>query len=46
MNEDYVGLQKMSENIPENHQLLPEIGRMFNSVGMCEQAVDAYTKVG
>ncbi|KAF3844600.1 hypothetical protein F7725_007763 [Dissostichus mawsoni] len=44
MLEDYQGLEKLSTLLPENHKLLPEIGQMFATVGMCEQAVKAYLK--
>ncbi|KAL5015359.1 hypothetical protein ScPMuIL_009629 [Solemya velum] len=44
MLEDYQGLEKMVQALPENHKLLPEIAAMFVTVGMCQQAVDAYTK--
>lgn len=44
MLEDYTGLEKMVGMLPENHKLLPEIAQMFQSVGMCEQAVDAYIR--
>jgi len=44
--EDYTGLEKMVSSLPENHKLLPEIAAMFMTVGMCNQAVDAYIKVG
>ncbi|KAK7092123.1 WD repeat-containing protein 35-like isoform X2 [Littorina saxatilis] len=44
MLEDYTGLEKMVNTLPENHKLLPEIAAMFQSVGMCEQAVEAYIK--
>ena len=33
------------ENLPENHKLLPSIAKMFVTVGMCTEAVDAYIKV-
>jgi len=33
------------QSLPENHKLLPDIAQMFVSVGMCEQAVEAYSKV-
>ncbi|GAB1603121.1 repeat-containing 35-like isoform X2 [Argonauta hians] len=42
--EDFNGLQKMVTSLPENHELLPNIGGMFITVGMCEQAVEAYIK--
>ncbi|XP_075964142.1 WD repeat-containing protein 35 [Anarhichas minor] len=44
MLEDYDGLEKLTAVLPENHQLLPDIGQMFATVGMCEQAVTAYLK--
>ncbi|XP_064652091.1 WD repeat-containing protein 35-like [Lineus longissimus] len=44
MLEDYTGLEKMCQSLPENHALLPEIAKMFVTVGMCEQSVEAYTK--
>ncbi|TKS86180.1 WD repeat-containing protein 35 [Collichthys lucidus] len=44
MLEDYDGLENLTAVLPENHKLLPEIGQMFATVGMCEQAVNAYLK--
>ncbi|KAK3580220.1 hypothetical protein CHS0354_012747 [Potamilus streckersoni] len=44
MLEDYPGLEKMVQSLPENHKLLPDIASMFVTVGMCNQAVDAYIK--
>ncbi|XP_053191008.1 WD repeat-containing protein 35 [Scomber japonicus] len=44
MLEDYDDLERMTILLPENHKLLPEIGQMFATVGMCEQAVNAYLK--
>ncbi|KAJ9582947.1 hypothetical protein L9F63_022708, partial [Diploptera punctata] len=46
MLEDYETLENMANNLPENHNLLPNIGEMFASVGMCAQAVTAYIKCG
>lgn len=43
--EDYNGLDKMMKSLPENHKLLPDIAQQFVSVGMCEQAVEAFSKV-
>ena len=43
--EDYNGLEKMMKSLPENHKLLPDIAQQFVSVGMCEQAVEAFSKV-
>lgn len=42
--EDYSGLEKMAEALPENHRLLPEIAKMFASVGMCAQALFSFVK--
>ncbi|XP_057715760.1 WD repeat-containing protein 35 isoform X1 [Corythoichthys intestinalis] len=44
MLEDYDSLEKLTNSLPENHKLLLEIGQMFTTVGMCEQAVNAYLK--
>uniref|UniRef100_A0A668VVY2 WD repeat-containing protein 35 n=1 Tax=Oreochromis aureus TaxID=47969 RepID=A0A668VVY2_OREAU len=44
MLEDYDGLERLTAALAENHKLLPEIGQMFATVGMCEQAVNAYLK--
>ncbi|XP_033121645.1 WD repeat-containing protein 35-like isoform X2 [Anneissia japonica] len=44
MLEDFSGLQKLADALPENHKLLPEIAAMFVTVGMCEEAVTAYLK--
>ncbi|XP_063039587.1 WD repeat-containing protein 35 isoform X2 [Engraulis encrasicolus] len=44
MLEDYEGLERLANSLPENHKLLPDIGQMFVTVGMCEQAVNAYLK--
>uniref|UniRef100_A0A8C1TCC5 WD repeat domain 35 n=1 Tax=Cyprinus carpio TaxID=7962 RepID=A0A8C1TCC5_CYPCA len=43
MLEDYDGLQKLANSLPENHELLPDIGQMFVTVGMCE-AVSGFLK--
>ncbi|CAL1291163.1 unnamed protein product [Larinioides sclopetarius] len=45
MLEDYAGLERLLNDLPENHKLLPELGSMFSSVGMCEQAVSAFVKI-
>ncbi|XP_062523267.1 WD repeat-containing protein 35-like, partial [Corticium candelabrum] len=46
MLEDYSGLEQLVRSLPDNHALLSTIGQMFVTVGMCEQAVVAYVKVG
>lgn len=43
--EDYAGLQEMMKALPENHKMLPDMANQFVSVGMCEEAVEAYLKV-
>uniref|UniRef100_A0A3P9HAW2 WD repeat-containing protein 35 n=1 Tax=Oryzias latipes TaxID=8090 RepID=A0A3P9HAW2_ORYLA len=42
MLEDYPGLERLATELPENHRLLSDIGEMYATVGMCEQAVNAY----
>ncbi|KAI1895144.1 hypothetical protein AGOR_G00103280 [Albula goreensis] len=44
MLEDYDGLERLANSLPENHKLLPDIGQMFVTVGMCDQTVNAYLK--
>ncbi|XP_063298196.1 WD repeat-containing protein 35 [Pelobates fuscus] len=44
MLEDYDGLETLTNSLPENNKLLPDIARMFVTVGMCEQAVAAFLK--
>eukprot|EP01137_Pigoraptor_chileana_P013479 Opistho-2@67034 len=46
MLEDYAGLEKMMHSLPENHALLADIAEKFATVGLCEQAVSAYSKTG
>ncbi|PSN48259.1 WD repeat-containing protein 35, partial [Blattella germanica] len=46
MLEDYTSLENIANNLSENHALLPTIGEMFASVGMCAQAVSSYIKCG
>merc|ERR1712151_137343 len=44
--EDYDSLQKLIEYLPEGSPLLMDIGHKFTSVGLCEQAVQAYLRCG
>uniref|UniRef100_A0AAY4A968 WD repeat-containing protein 35 n=1 Tax=Denticeps clupeoides TaxID=299321 RepID=A0AAY4A968_9TELE len=44
MLEDYDGLERLANSLPENHKLLADIGQMFVTVGMCDQTVNAYLK--
>ncbi|XP_065063167.1 WD repeat-containing protein 35-like [Rhopilema esculentum] len=46
MLEDYDGLEKLVNTLPENHKLLTSAAEMFVSVGLCEQAVQAFEKCG
>lgn len=46
MLEDFSGLEQIVHSLPENHPLLSPIGQMFVTVGMCEQAVAAFMKIG
>ena len=45
MLEDYAALENTASSLPDNHSLLPAIGEMFTSVGLCAQAVAAYIRV-
>ncbi|CAF1237686.1 unnamed protein product [Adineta steineri] len=42
--EDYVALEKLSRSLQENDPLLKPIGDTFATVGLSEQAVDAYKR--
>lgn len=44
--EDFKGLAKVSRALPEASQMLRSIGEKFQSVGMCDEAVEAYLKCG
>jgi WD repeat-containing protein 35 len=44
--EDYDSLHKLIEYLPEGSPLLTDIGHKFTSVGLCEQAVQAYLRCG
>jgi len=44
MLEDYNGLEKLLNTLPENHKLLPSFAEMFLSVGLCEQAALSFEK--
>ena len=44
--EDYDKATKMLEVIPEEDEYLEEMGDKFLAVGMCDEAVSAYTKHG
>jgi WD repeat-containing protein 35 len=47
MTEDYEQLESLMMSIPEGQTaLLAQIGDVFASAGLCEQAVDAYKKCG
>ena len=44
--EDYNKAAEMLEVIPEEDEFLEEMGDKFRGIGMCEEAVKAYTKRG
>jgi len=44
--EDYENLKKLTSTIPEDPVLMEDLANKFNSVGMCECAVDAYIRIG
>lgn len=44
MTENYTDLESMIYQLHGNDTLLPEIAAMFASVGLCEQAVEAYDR--
>eukprot|EP00038_Savillea_parva_P017457 m.20369 g.20369 ORF g.20369 m.20369 type:complete len:1166 (+) comp3785_c0_seq1:132-3629(+) len=47
MTENYAALEKMIvRRVPDTDPLLSSIAEMFASVGLCDQAVEAYTKRG
>jgi WD repeat-containing protein 35 len=46
MTENYQALSGMIYTLTDNDPLLTTIGEMFQAVGMCEQAVEAYNKCG
>ena len=43
--EDYDSLEAMVDALQPGDKMLPKIGGMFASVGMAEQAIEAYVKV-
>mmetsp|Transcript_3004 Transcript_3004/g.7686 ORF Transcript_3004/g.7686 Transcript_3004/m.7686 type:complete len:1249 (+) Transcript_3004:101-3847(+) len=44
--EDYGALERLIGYLPEGSPLLMDIGSKFTSVGLCEQAVQAYLRYG
>lgn len=42
--EKYDGLMSVVDRLPEGHDLLGSIAQKFATVGLCKQAVAAYTK--
>lgn len=44
--EDFGALESLVRSLPDNSTLLPAIADMFTSVGMSQQAVAAFMKVG
>jgi WD repeat-containing protein 35 len=43
--EEYDRLEQLADSLPENNPLLTKLATMFVTVGMCDQAVKAFTKV-
>ena len=44
--EDYELLEQLAESLDQAEPLVPKIAAMFASVGLCQQAVQCYLKVG
>ncbi|CAE8633546.1 unnamed protein product [Polarella glacialis] len=44
--EDYDALERLIPALPEGSPLLTDVGNKFTSVGLCEQAVQAYLRHG
>jgi len=44
--EDYAALEELAHTLPESSPLLPQLATMFTTVGLCKQAVLAYSKCG
>jgi len=44
--EDFEGMKGIIEIVPEGNNLLMEIGEKLQSVGLCDEAVDAFLKAG
>jgi len=44
--EDYDQLERLINILPEGNPLLSDIGNKFTSVGLCQQAVQAYLRIG
>ena len=43
--EDFDGLEQLTAALPEGAPLLLHLGERFQSVGLCQQAANAYIKV-
>lgn len=44
--EDFASLTKLVEVLTEGQPLLADLGRKLQSVGLCSEAVAAFSKVG
>ncbi|KAK9804414.1 hypothetical protein WJX72_011599 [[Myrmecia] bisecta] len=44
--EDYGGLERLMRGLPDGSPLLANLGDKFQSVGLCEQGVEAFRKAG
>eukprot|EP01135_Chromosphaera_perkinsii_P001605 Nk52_evm75s207 gene=Nk52_evmTU75s207 len=46
MLEDFEGLEKVAQSLPDNHKLLEKIADIFVSVGLSAQALTTYSRCG
>ena len=44
--EDFTNLANVINSLPEQSPILEKLGEKFQSMGLCKEAVDAYTKFG
>ena len=44
--EDFTNLANVINSLPEQSPILDKLGEKFQSMGLCKEAVDAYTKFG
>jgi len=44
--EDFVALEGLISNLPQNSPTLGILGEKFLSMGLCKEAVDAFVKFG
>ncbi|KIH62586.1 hypothetical protein ANCDUO_07127 [Ancylostoma duodenale] len=44
--DDFIGLENLAKQLPDNHPLLPTIAELFASSGLCEQSVQCFLRCG